>query len=256
MRFWKNGSATEIETLEEIHGLFDKAAKSLEREIGVPICVPDCGKCCEVNTVYVRPAEVHLVAIWLQRRPQLRDLITKKLEAWLLSKDEGLTVYRGMGTGAMNAEQLDQVRIEGAYVQRLTPCPFLDENKKCLIHDVRPLVCRAFGVTRVTSQDCPRPLGKYEKNDYRAWIHDETVDRIKVLVDRLRDKLGDDETIFLGTGLYYELNPHRFLSLVYHNTIPSAKLLRFGGASLLWEEQLKDAFQGQTDIGMVVNPMG
>lgn len=45
---------------------------------------------------------------------------------------------------------LDQVteRIENHYFNELTdviPCPFLKEDKSCLIYPVRPLVCRLFG---------------------------------------------------------------------------------------------------------------
>ena len=263
MIFSRNGHEPGFDRLERIHRLFGSAQQRLEKEIGVPICVPDCGKCCEKNCVAIRGVEAHYIAQWVRRqKPETQKSITDICSSWLLAKDEQLSVYRGMGTAALSTDDLDQVRVEGGFIMGGgSHCPMLTEDKKCLIHPVRPLLCRAFGVTRIAGPEiCDRPLGKYETKERRAYLNNEIVDEIKRELEGLKSELSEgnyyENGMFLATALYAELEPQSFVSIIYHNLVPTAKLLQFSGPALLYQEQLSEIFNDNQELGVLVHPMG
>ena len=47
------------------------------------------------------------------------------------------------------AERMD----DGWRLLKGTPCPMLDENKRCRVYDVRPYNCRRFQCLRVAGED-------------------------------------------------------------------------------------------------------
>jgi Fe-S-cluster containining protein len=58
-------------------------------------------------------------------------------------------------------------------------CPFLNAEKKCEHHDVRPGLCRLWGVVQAPPMECPhgcRPK-RYLSDDEAFWIMKE-LDRI------------------------------------------------------------------------------
>lgn len=95
-------------------------------------CGPGCGACCVLNVAVLIPEAV-AIAWFLQRRlsveemdglrTRLQDLITRT--RWL--DDEERLFLRA-------------------------PCAFLDEQGSCMIHAVRPLLCRA--ITSTDAKTC------------------------------------------------------------------------------------------------------
>lgn len=255
----KNGADPALKTLEEIYRLFDRAKEKLVKIIGVPICIPNCGKCCEVNNITCKGVEARYAALWvMKQKPEFQKRIIDICESWLLEKDDKLGTYYGLGTSGMDSKVLDQVRGEALYISLKLPCPFLTEDKKCLIYPVRPMACRAYGVTRIVSQDvCPRPPGKKETPVYRAFLRDEHVDKIKHKIEQLKEEAKDkyiENAGYIVTLLYMELRPQKFVNHAYFNTIPSARMFQFGGGFILWQEQIEELADRETEIRMLVNP--
>jgi len=240
-----------LKTLNRIADHFDTAQKELESELGVSICIPDCGKCCKSNCITTKPIEAAWVADWVRKqKPAVRDKVVKACENWLLDT-KGFQVFKGMN-GKFLSEETDQIQGEMSWLVYRGICPLLDEDNSCMIHPVRPIVCRAWGVTRNVPSWCPRPLGKYEEGDYRAYLNNTTTDKAKEAIEDLKGQLdpifGDNHT-FLATALYAELEPHRFLHYAYHNFIPTVKMARMSGGSLLWQEQVNEETERAAEIG-------
>ncbi len=91
------------------------------------ICEPGCGYCCRISPITVFPHEVHI----LRRLAEKFDVVVR---------------FR---PGYRVADLVHRVRIVLTYVMELDPitdrCPFLEEDYRCLIHNVyKPVTCRAF----------------------------------------------------------------------------------------------------------------
>lgn len=96
------------------------------------VCAPGCGACCVVNVTVLIP-EAITIAWYLQRWLPLRQFrnTCDRLE-YLLTRTRWLD---------------DEERL---FV--MEPCAFLDARGNCMIHAVRPLLCRA--VTSTDAQAC------------------------------------------------------------------------------------------------------
>lgn len=265
MMFGKNGRNGHVgfNTLSEIHKLFAIAQRRLEKDIGCSICIPNCGKCCEVNCISIKGVESAYISEWLRKqKPEFRENVLDRCGKWLLDFEVGektIGVRKGLGTSGMNPEVLDQVMAEIGLIGNKSPCPLFDEEtKKCLIHPVRPLQCRAFGVTRIVSTDvCPRPYGKGESEETRKYIQDDTVFKIKEKIGQLKVEMSDvyiSTSMYIATILYAEFRSQKFIEHVYHGDFPSAKLAQLSSQTLLWQPQLVEMFDRETEIRMLVNP--
>lgn len=260
MWFSRNGHNRDIRLLDQIYRLLDKEEKNLVADIGVPICIPGYGKCCEINSIIVKGVEARYIALWLSRqRADFQERIKRLCVDWLTEKHHNVVVYAGLGTGRMSSENIDGLQNDVAQLIHRTPCPMLDENKRCLIHPVRPLACRTYGVTRVVPVDvCPRPTGKNEEGIMRAFRRSENTERVKNLIDELQavsESKYMQNNGFIAARLLVELDVQKFLDLAYHNYIASAKLAQLGGRALLWQEQLDEDIDRASEISLVCHPV-
>jgi len=97
------------------------------RNEGHIACGPGCGHCCVVNVAVLQP-EAMVIADYLRRK-----LSIQKLER-LKEKIEG--IHR-------RVRWLD----DDERLLLRQPCAFLDGQKSCSIHPVRPLLCRGMNST-------------------------------------------------------------------------------------------------------------
>lgn len=86
-------------------------------EIEVHNACEMCGKCCYQSVIVVRDSDLERMADNLKM--PIREFITTYL-------------YREKGRW---------------YIKKTNPCVFLDEDKRCSIHEARPEVCRDFPYT-------------------------------------------------------------------------------------------------------------
>lgn len=101
-------------------------------EVSRVACGPGCGTCCVLNVAVLIPEAV-AISWFLQRRfsDEALGLLRDRLQA-LLTKTRWLD---------------DEERL---FLRE--PCAFLDEQGSCMIHVVRPLLCRA--ITSTDPQAC------------------------------------------------------------------------------------------------------
>lgn len=230
--------------LRRIHKGFDNAAICLEEVIKSPICIPQCGKCCEANNpLWTTIEAIHAISV-LTGRASISKM-TSIAEGWLLENNHQLT-YDGMVESYVLAKAPEKLVSEWQSLIT-TQCPFLSQDKTCLIHEVRPLSCRAYGVTRDVNGICPRPLGLHESLS-QMMIVDGTP--LRKEIGKFREHCKEKnpawmKSSFVATMLYRAAKPDRFKELISRNVIPSAKLLGSEiDVNLMWQPQVEALRRG------------
>ncbi len=225
--------------LEELYAAFDRAASELAEAKSVPLCIEACGKCCEVNTPYIWEIEGHHIISTIIGDGNLHKTMDRCV-SWLLDRHRGLTLYghRVDPSEAGKAKVLHEVAVTAA-----TACPFLDPDKRCAIHEVRPLACRAYAVTRLPSQtECAAPLGPTQTESTRGIYLDDTLIKAH---DRYLASLKPEwrHSYFLPTELYRLFSLPRFTRLV--DRIATAKTVVFPiSPAVIWQHQLEAQWAG------------
>ncbi len=239
-----------LSKIETLYRAFDLAEAELTRCIGVPICKEHCGKCCEVTTPDVWEIEARfLVSAIIGSTSKIED-IANICESWLLEKNPAFKTVFPIGKQLSN-EQWKKIQPELNLILQNSPCPFLTSEKACLIHWARSLVCRAYGVTRMASPICPRPLSKMEAPDVRAHIGHSTElgKRIRAMLwNTLKEaeSVGWGWTYFMPTILYMILKPDKFKAYVTDGRIATVKLLKLRtNTGIIFQDQLNEVWMNE-----------
>lgn len=149
LRLWRG--------LRQVWDLLEEAQREVERHNGGhPVCVERCGLCCTRSLPIVSRLEVSYIVGQLPGGKQGEEVRRRALR-WLTTPNPRLQAQGLPQRTQLSPEQLAQLQADNAVLQE-GPCPFLGERLECLIHDVRPLVCRSYGVTLPADPWCPRPL--------------------------------------------------------------------------------------------------
>ena len=244
--------------IEATHRAFVAAEKVLENTIGVPICMPNCGKCCQMLSPVVWESEAKFIVSWLLGQDtEYRERVLSACEGWLLDRDPRVPTYGY--SGILTQEQQDKLRPEvdfltGAAPTALTggksdalPCPFLASDKGCTVHEARPLACRAYGVTHVPAPACPRPLSKMESLDSRAHISENStlgqqlVKMVGATVEHshIAGMLG---SMFLPTAIYMTMRPEKY-SQILHLIATAKTTVMNQSPNVLFQSQVDRVWQ-------------
>ena len=246
-----------LRTVEATYKAFDAAERELVKIIGVPICMPNCGKCCEVTTPIAWEFEAHFMTSFLGGSGQIAlSKIQSICDGWLLERD-GLSRFGWKGQ--LTKDQQAKLNPEIDKLLLASPCPFLDSDKSCMVHFARPLICRAYGVTRMTSRMCNRPLSPMEDQDTRAHIGFRAPlgDKINRLVNRSHretSKIGWTGAQFLPTAILSVLLPEKVAEYEDNNLVPTAKLVHMGwNPAIIWQEQLNSIWAMEAQAMQVIS---
>jgi len=208
--------------LEKIYRQFDAAGGNLERQLGVSICQPGCGKCCEITVPVIWRIEA-VYAISKALGVEIYERMVSDAEGWLLDRHKCTPTYEGPKPGYLNDKVKDEF-----YALIKTHCPFHDIDMSCYIHSGRPMVCRAYGVTHMPGPNpdsCPRPLGIGETESTRAWVD---IPNLKTQVLSLMGSLNDPDLRVCGllpTAIFKLAHPDKYQDYIEDNRIASAKLI-------------------------------
>ena len=212
-----------FQQLRAIHRLMGDAETWLTKQLGVPLCIPNCGLCCSRNVLAIHSIEASLIISELIGQGKTRYIDAAR--SWLLDRHPGVDTYEGVPYGVITGK----TREEWDYLSS-TPCIFLQEDKMCAIHSSRPLTCRAYGVTRVASEYCPRPIGKGESYVKRRYVGGEPLKLIKdawgLFIQGLKNTHPDwMKQGFMPTMIFRQARDLEFRSMIADNTIATAKLV-------------------------------
>ena len=225
-----------------LHSYFNTALNRVQAAAGVPICIEGCGKCCSHNSVLSYGVEAELAVGWLYSHPDMILDLKAKCRAWLI--EPGDWTY----TRQMSPELW--ASLEPEYLRALvTRCPFLQDDARCSIHEIRPIVCRAYGVTRLPGVECPRPLGigetdgqkiTFNPNNSSLPIKPLTEEMIAVTQDARYTRWG-----FFYTMLYERLDANDLAGLIDDGRVPAVKgiVLQGNARMMLWQTQLDEEWQ-------------
>lgn len=252
--------------LERIHRGYDAAAEQVVASKG-PICIEGCGLCCQHNSVVAMGIEADYAVSYLLGKPSLIDPILDACEEWLTRK--GPYTY---GKAITEANR-DVVLNEYFLIGRGEQCPFLLADKRCQIHYARPLVCRAYGVTRIPGDECPvAPIPGRPTDERMSWDGHHPLQVVRRnglfeqvvlydLVSNLRHDI-ENETLYGVEGFFYNLlmmrlRPARLAALMDEGKVPLAKALvgMYGNHMLLWQEQIDEEWLAlNADLAAQVAP--
>lgn len=226
--------------LRELHGLIGQSEKWLTGQLGRPICIENCGRCC-FQTPTVHSIEASYIISYLMGAGKLK--VVDWCRGWLLEKHKVAPTYEGVPHGVVN----HNITLEWNVLAQ-TPCHLLTSDKKCFVHQFRPLHCRAWGVLKRPAEYCPRPLGKGESEINRMYVGGEhalilmrnTVEFKKRVKERNPDwaQMG-----FLPTMIFRQAREREFRELIADNKIASAKLVGT-------DYSVQFLFQAQVDLEM------
>lgn len=227
--------------LRRIHRVFDLAEKTLEEDIGKPTCISSCGLCCQHNTPQWMTIEAIQAISVLTGAGRLQKAMSDA-EGWLLEQHQQAKTYEGMPVGWASPRVREEYN-----ALAVTQCPFLNGDMRCSIYEVRPLTCRAFGVTRDNADTCPRPPGRGETITQRRYIQAPV---FRKMVDEWRHECqGKNPTWvtagFVPTLLFRAGNEKKFRELVKDNKIASAKIVGVDyETTLMWQPQVNAIRRG------------
>lgn len=239
-----------FKNLEEMYNRLDVLGYELEAQIGVPICMPDCGKCCQWECVSATGLEVRYIVSWLLSQPrEFRRKTLSRCEAWLLDKDPYLRTYSGVYKKGDKADVWAKLQPEVEHLIHNVNgvgCPLLGKDKRCTIHAARPFACRVYGVTRLPDYACPRPLGVGEAKECRAHHGGEVTKQLTLDYWSVYDNLAPSwrQFMFMGTGIFMSLKPQTFAAYLSDNKIATAKVVTGAFATPLFcQEQLNELWK-------------
>ena len=221
----------------KLHGIqkgFEGVATQLESIIKTPVCVPNCGKCCEINTPQWTALEAMNAVSVLMGNGKLTEALIRA-EDWLLDRKLAPS-HEGMLAGCFVPPKIKAEHENLIH----SICPMMNSEKQCLVHEARPLACRAYGVTVSVTDFCPRPCGSNELNHGHMYMK---CPELKADISLLWKQAKEIEPKFVIYGfvptmLYRAAREARFYELVHDNKIASAKIIGTDlDTTLLWQEQ-------------------
>jgi len=236
--------------LHEIQQVFNAAEEVLEEDIGRSVCLSRCGLCCMHNIPFWMTIEaINTVSVVSGTGRNKLDKLLSLTEGWLLERHAIAPTYEGVPIGFVPPKIRDEW-----LAMRLGQCPFLGLDRRCLIHNVRPLACQAYGVTRDIS-NCPRPPGRGETLTQRRYI---PADLLRGKIESFRGRCKEKNPTWIHSGfaptlLYRVARPEKFKQLVLDNKIASAKLVNVEfEINLMWQPQV-DALRGGVSPDLVAS---
>ncbi len=227
--------------LKMVHMGYELAAEQLAKYLGVPLCVPNCGLCCEINVVYSYGIEAAFAVSSLAAEPKLLNQVLDRTEGWLLDNDKSAPTK----VPVVGGEPIMVTKELSGEIDSLAGkcCPFLNADKSCLIHAYRPLVCRAFGVTRVAHRDCRRPTGAAETDGKQAWFGGLGATAVKDVIEEILRTVPSPtgaKSGFFPTLIYVLAKPGQYRKLAMSGNVSTAKLLMFDDFhGILWQDKLE-----------------
>jgi len=223
--------------LEQVHAAFGLLATQVETFTGVPLCVPNCGLCCKDASVMAIGVEAEYARSLLLGNAGKMANVLDACREWLTKP--GKYTY---GT-KLTPELFTDKREEWARILQ-ERCALLGPNDRCIFHEGRPVVCRAYGVTHVPNPYCRRPIGLNESADAKAhWdVNDPSVPIKKWWLD-LKASMDDPRFTrqgFFATMIMEALATRELAGLAYDGKIPLFKMaVGWGGdLTMLWQEDV------------------
>lgn len=227
--------------LEALHRELDGAQRDVEAATGGrPICVSNCGKCCERVVPGAMGIEVNYILSHLLTLPKE---VRQRAIGWMAHQHKGLKLHEKIKGRPYRQEEQAELA-EDQRTLEASGCPFLAPDKSCMIHEVRPLVCRGYGVTLSADAYCPRPLHPTETTERRMGVaasgpRGTRIQALKgLLIKHLQKEAPDLLTRSWLPGLMArELDRAELLALQKEGKVADIKLAMSTRAPRLWRDQ-------------------
>ncbi len=249
--------------LKRVWDGFSEARDAVQAATGKPLCVDGCGLCCVTNTPTAWGVEVKMAASWLHdQTPAYRATVLDRIENWLTKpviEVEPPTVPSFthftplMGRQPLNVKDPEHQLQMAA--QSRGRCPLLGPDLRCMVYEVRPLGCRAWGLTTMPEGYCKRPQGLGETATSRTIFGGTGTAMIRARIRAMLETVKSDpkltNTLLFPTGLYAQFREARLIELL--PTIPTTRLMMGHNAMppRLFHEPLDQPFVPPPDAPVV-----
>ncbi len=240
--------------MDRLYAGFRAAAAEIKTLTGIAPCVPGCGACCHVS-VMAHGIEAEYARTILIGSPDLTYPALDAAREWLTRP--GDYTY---GAAITEGNQ-DRIAAELERVQRETCC-FLDKDNSCILHEARPIACRAYGVTHLPNTWCKRPPGLGETEFAR------TINRYDVTIPirQIRRELMASLDLvrfqrqgFFAAMLFEAMAAKEFAGLLDDGKIPLVKVVNIppGEEDMMcvWQEQAEAVWRAEAaDASIATQP--
>lgn len=230
--------------LDVLYAMYGQAQREIERITGVPICRSGCALCCKESSVFSLGIEAEYAASMLLGQSALLKPALERIREWLTKP--GKYTYGKSITGEVLGEKWGEL----VSIAR-EPCCLLNDDSTCSIHFARPAVCRAYGVTRMPDQWCPRPLGNGEDANSRAWWNP-TYPSIPIKPRYMAFRKSLKDYRYRREGFFVSMIFERFCAeelagMLDDGKVPMLKVACGIGKeiALLWQDQMESAWSNR-----------
>lgn len=219
--------------LDLLHLELDMGVTKLEAARKAPICIEGCGKCCEQVTPMATSLEAALAVSMRTITPEA----LQRAKDWLVEPIPNVdtTFYPEQKPGVLSGDEVTGDQKQRAVEQYKEVikggCPFLAEDKRCMVYEHRPLICRTYGLTHIPHDYCERPKDQAEQDNPGAYHIDGPLgDKLQQAVHILQTKPKANPEM-TRAGLWPMLvvlhaDPEGFKKLVESGKVPLAKLIK------------------------------
>jgi len=224
--------------LQKLYALQDTAYQELSSALKVPLCIPNCGKCCEIQTPVVTELEARYAVSSLLMLPNVvRKAALDRMQEWITRPLPGVNTFSAAPEARVLSEDERKALIPQGEIVQSSPCAFLGTDKGCLIYPLRPIACRAWGVTRPVQAWCRRPRGQGESAANVAYLTGLTAERIR---QAIKDLGSTGICGFLPTLVMRLSKPKELQTLIEEGKVATARLT-LGNMQpwYIFEEQVK-----------------
>lgn len=230
-----------------VYRAYDAAASLLEASLGTPLCVR-CGQCCRENTPIAYGLEAANAVSHLIGQGRLYPM-QRRIEGWLLDRSGACTIRDSPRITTMALGLDPKLQAEVLALSK-TQCPFYEETG-CMVHDCRPLACRAYGVSR-SNYTCTRPLGKGETREAHMVLSVPLANELRTAVKTVLDTVPRPTWKHAGlfpTLIFAHAWPETFARMVANHQIQTAKLvMTYPSMAVLFEDDAQRISLSREDI--------
>jgi Fe-S-cluster containining protein len=157
---------TEQEALRKLKRLYEKLNTALKPMSRAVSCRAGCGHCCHLLVLTSR-LEFKMISEYMSSHYNDKDLLEFK---------ERIHKYKNIYTSiVLSSDGTFSEQSTRSYLSSKVPCAFLDNNRRCMVYEARPFICRKYLVFN-SPEVCANPFNK--TNQYYSGYHSTIKDAI------------------------------------------------------------------------------
>jgi Fe-S-cluster containining protein len=150
---------TQSEALRKLKRLYEKFNIALKPMSHAVSCKEGCDHCCHL-LILTSQLEIKMIQEYMSSHYSDKELLEFKQRIY-----KYINIYNSI---VLDKDGNFSEQSNKDYLSSKAPCAFLDNNKRCMIYEVRPFICRKYLVFN-SPEVCANPFNK--TNQYYSGYH-------------------------------------------------------------------------------------